>query len=133
MVYEFPSGLKKHLQRSFHCLTSNDDIETYMNNNKQNTIINDNNNFKCNKCNKCFSYKHTFERHMETTICGKSQNIKHILLNKNINSNKFKKIVKEEALKITSKIDKININNIVSGLSKKYKIELTKTLNNLIQ
>ena len=70
---------------------------------------------------------------METTICGKSQNIKHILLNKNINSNKFKKIVKEEALKITSKIDKININNIVSGLSKKYKIELTKTLNNLIQ
>ena len=99
MVYEFPSGLKKHLQRSFHCLTSNDDIETYMNNNKQNTSI-INNNFKCEKCNKNFSYKHTLERHIETTKCGKSQALPDIILPRTITGKQLRKIIKEEADKL---------------------------------
>ena len=133
MVYEFPSGLKKHLQRSFHCLTSNDNIETYMNNNRRNTNTNTiaNTTLQCNKCSKCFSYKHTLDRHINNTKCGKSQATSatsatiNILLPKYITGTVLNQMVKAEMAKLMTEK---TISNFISKLPNEKQIKIAQSI-----
>jgi hypothetical protein len=59
--FKYPSMLKSHLRKSFHCLTSEEDIKTHFN-----PIINI---IKCNKCLKTFSQKSSLYRHQRNFKC----------------------------------------------------------------
>lgn len=59
--FKYPSMLKSHLRKSFHCLTSEEDIKLHFN-----PIINI---IKCNKCLKTFSQKSSLFRHQRNFKC----------------------------------------------------------------
>ena len=67
--FKFPSMLKTHFRRSYHCLLSEEEILNFFNN------INNNNNNKCIKCNKIFKNIQAHKRHLKETKCGKSQEV----------------------------------------------------------
>ena len=58
-VFKFPTMLKQHFKKSFHCLMNDDDIILYFNPN----II------KCNKCSETFKQKSSLYRHQRTINC----------------------------------------------------------------
>ena len=66
--FKYTSMLRTHLKRSYHCLSTNEEIENYINN------VNTNNN-KCIQCHKDFINLKNFKRHMKETKCGKAQTI----------------------------------------------------------
>ncbi len=69
---KFPSLLKVHFRKSFHCLLNEEEINNYFNNN--NSVINNIN--KCNKCIKQFNNRQAYLRHQRETRCGKNINNK---------------------------------------------------------
>ena len=80
--FKFPSMLKTHFIRSYHCLMNEDEINMFFNNNNNN--IN-----KCIKCNKNFKNIQAYKRHIKETKCGKIQTIEipNQIINNNINDN----------------------------------------------
>jgi hypothetical protein len=64
--FKFPSLLKVHFKKSYHCLLNEEEIAKYFN--KHNNVN------KCNKCNKKFNNRQAYLRHQRETKCGKSQN-----------------------------------------------------------
>jgi len=69
-TYKYPSMLKSHLRKSFHCLTSEEDIYLHFN-----PIININ---KCNKCLQSFSQKSSLYRHQRNINCNIQSKIDNI-------------------------------------------------------
>ena len=63
--FKYPSMLRTHLNRAFHCLSTKEEIDIFFNNN--------NNINKCIKCNKSFNNLQAHKRHLKETKCGKSQ------------------------------------------------------------
>jgi hypothetical protein len=61
-VFKFPTMLKQHFKKSFHCLMNDDDIHFFFNPN----II------RCNTCKKKFIQKSSLYRHQRTINCGNS-------------------------------------------------------------
>jgi len=64
---KYPSLLKAHFRKSFHCLLNEEEINNYFN---DNSIINNIN--KCNKCTKQFNNRQAYLRHKRETRCGKN-------------------------------------------------------------
>ena len=64
--FKYPSLLKTHYRKSYHCLLSEEEIDNIFNDKP----INDK---QCNKCNKIFSQKSVMLRHQRETKCGKLQ------------------------------------------------------------
>ena len=58
-VFKFPTMLRQHLKKSFHCIMNDDDIHSFFNPN----II------KCNTCKKTFIQKSSLYRHQRTIKC----------------------------------------------------------------
>jgi len=58
-VFKFPTMLKQHFKKSFHCLMNDAEIILYFNPN----II------KCNKCSETFKQKSSLYRHQRTINC----------------------------------------------------------------
>ena len=61
-VFKFPTMLRQHFKKSFHCLMDDDDIHCFFNPN----II------RCNTCKKTFIQKSSLYRHQRTINCGNS-------------------------------------------------------------
>lgn len=61
-VFKFPTMLRQHFKKSFHCLMDDDDIHCFFNPN----II------RCNTCKKTFIQKCSLYRHQRTINCGSS-------------------------------------------------------------
>ena len=66
--FKFPSLLKMHFRKSYHCLLSEDKIDNFFY--KCSLSVN-----QCNKCNNKFKNRQAFLRHNRETKCGKSKNI----------------------------------------------------------
>jgi len=78
MEFKFPSMLKTHFKRSYHCLLNEEEITLFFNNN--------NNVNRCIKCTKLFKNILAHKRHLKETKCGKSQ-ISNNISNQNNISN----------------------------------------------
>jgi len=65
--FKFPSLLKVHFTKSFHCLLTEEEIKKY--------FIKNNSKHKCIKCNKLLTDRQAYLRHIRETICGRSQTI----------------------------------------------------------
>ena len=78
---KYPSLLKVHFRKSYHCLLNEDEITKYFN--KTNNIN------KCIKCNKIFNNRQAYLRHQRETKCGKAQDNPIIIqpINNNPNNN----------------------------------------------
>jgi len=59
---KFPSLLKLHFRKSYHCLLTEEEIDNYFNKS--------NNTDKCNKCNKNFDNRQAYLRHQRETKCS---------------------------------------------------------------
>ena len=66
--FKFPSLLKMHFRKSFHCVLSEDKIDDFF----YKCSLSDN---QCNKCNNKFNNRQAFLRHNRETKCGKTKNI----------------------------------------------------------
>lgn len=75
---KFPSLLKLHFRKSYHCLLNEEEIINYFN--KANNIN------KCPKCNKNFNNRQAYLRHQRETKCGKAQNKSNIMPNNKSNN-----------------------------------------------
>jgi len=65
--FKFPSLLKVHFRKSFHCLLSEDKIDDFF----YKCSLSPN---QCNKCNKKFTNRQALLRHNRETKCSKRQN-----------------------------------------------------------
>ena len=65
--FKFPSLLKVHFRKSYHCLLSEDKIDDFF----YKCALNDN---QCNKCNKNFTNRQALLRHNRETKCAKIKN-----------------------------------------------------------
>ena len=65
--FKFPSMLRTHFKRSFHCLSTEEEIYNFFNNNNNNNLN------KCLKCSNKFVNLQAYKRHVKETKCGKSQ------------------------------------------------------------
>ena len=63
--FKYPSLLKVHFRKSYHCLLTEVQIDNYFNN----TQFNDK---QCNKCNKIFCQKSVMLRHKRETRCSRN-------------------------------------------------------------
>ena len=63
--FTYPSYLKAHFKKSFHCSKNNDEINNFFNRDKYAN--------KCTKCNKNYKTTLALKRHLIETKCGKSQ------------------------------------------------------------
>ena len=64
-IFKFPTMLRQHLKKSFHCLMKEDDIHSFFNPN----II------KCNTCKKVFIQKSSLYRHQRNINCSSPESI----------------------------------------------------------
>lgn len=64
--FKYPSLLKNHFRKAYHCLLSEEEIYIFFNP----IIFNDK---QCNKCNKIFCQKSVMLRHQRETKCGRTQ------------------------------------------------------------
>ena len=64
-VFKFPSMLKIHFRKSYHCLLNEEEIKLFVNPNIN--II------KCNICCRDFKQKSSLYRHQRNIKCSKSQ------------------------------------------------------------
>ena len=75
-IFNYPSHLKIHLQKSYHCKQTIDNIDIYIEEiiqNKKNNIVNIIESTQCVYCNKTYANKFTLTRHMNTSKCNKEQ------------------------------------------------------------
>jgi hypothetical protein len=72
-IFIYPSELKKHLKYTINCKKSNEEINNFFSQIKQNKEENKKNGFMCNKCNSIFVQKCTLTRHINTSKCNKEQ------------------------------------------------------------
>ena len=79
-VFLFPSKLKRHLEKSYYCKKTDEEINNYFVNIENNKII------KCKTCSKTFTRQTSFMRHNINSKCGKLQNIKLIAQTKGIDT-----------------------------------------------
>jgi hypothetical protein len=102
LVFKFPSILKAHFKNSFHCVKSDEEIETYM---TENIIPKDiiYNNIKCDYCNTQFSQISSLNRHNKDSKCAK--NIKDS--DKKIRKEEFINQIKILDPKLAKKIEKL--------------------------
>ena len=104
IVFKYPSLLKTHFRKAYHCLIPEDEITKF---------FNLNNIYKCSKCNKELPNIKSFNRHSKETICGKSQ----LLQNSSQTANTFLESLTPEQLKqiakiINKKTKKTEVSNI---------------------
>lgn len=74
-IFKYPSILKAHMKKSFHCLSNDEDINNHIINNK--IIINKTND--CEHCNSTFTRNSDLRRHKLNSKCGNIQNTKLII------------------------------------------------------
>ena len=124
--FKYPNLLKHHFKNSYHCLLTEDEINTFYNNiNNNNNIVNNNivnnniiNNIninKCIKCNKSFDNNKSLNRHHKETKCGKSQQIHQ----------------QEASNQVNNQVNN-NVNTIISSLSPELQAELQTEINKII-
>ena len=78
--FKFPSMLKTHFKRSYHCLLNEEEINNFFNSSNMN---------KCIKCKKQFNNIQAYKRHIKETKCGKLQfiQIPNEIINNTTNNN----------------------------------------------
>ena len=124
--FKYPNLLKHHFKNSYHCLLTEDEINTFYNNiNNNNNIVNNNivnnniiNNIninKCIKCNKSFDNNKSLNRHHKETKCGKSQQIHQQAASNQVNN------------QVNN-----NVTTIISSLSPELQAELQTEINKII-
>ena len=124
--FKYPNLLKHHFKNSYHCLLTEDEINTFYNNiNNNNNIVNNNivnnniiNNIninKCIKCNKSFDNNKSLNRHHKETKCGKSQQIHQHAASNQVNN------------QVNN-----NVTTIISSLSPELQAELQTEINKII-
>ena len=124
--FKYPNLLKHHFKNSYHCLLTEDEINTFYNNiNNNNNIVNNNivnnniiNNIninKCIKCNKSFDNNKSLNRHHKETKCGKSQQIHQ----------------QEASNQVNNQVNN-NVTTIISSLSPELQAELQTEINKII-
>ena len=121
--FKYPNLLKHHFKNSYHCLLTEDEINTFYNNINNNNIVNNNivnnniiNNInKCIKCNKSFDNNKSLNRHHKETKCGKSQQIHQHAASNQVNN------------QVNN-----NVTTIISSLSPELQAELQTEINKII-
>ena len=99
----YPSKLKIHFEKSYHCKKTEDEIKEYF------LSIEKVSDIKCIDCNKIFSRQDSLKRHLENSKCIKSNNT--IINIPNLDNNN------------TSIINNENINNDITNFNYIYLIE----------
>ena len=74
-IFKFPTMLKQHFKKSFHCLMDDEDIHIFFNPN----II------KCNTCSQTFVQKSSLYRHQRTIQCINTKNSSKLSIPNTIN------------------------------------------------
>ena len=75
-IFTYPSHLRIHLQNSYHCNKTIENIDIYIEEiikNRKNNIENIIENMQCLFCNKTYANKFTLTRHLNTSKCNKEQ------------------------------------------------------------
>ena len=106
IVFKYPSLLKTHFRKAYHCLLIEEDIEKFFNT------------YECLLCKKNFNNIKALNRHSKETICGKRQTLQintQLLKNKNTNNTNFLDSLTPEQLKQIAKI--INKKSIKTDIS----------------
>jgi hypothetical protein len=137
LKFKYPSVLRLHVKSSFHCLTSEEDIEKYISENTVPKEVISSTIIKCSNCELTFTKISSLTRHNKESKCAKkvkeneSKKTKEEYINqiKNLDPNlakKIEKLFKKEKEKETN-IQLINntTNNITN-------IENQNTINNII-
>ena len=79
-IFKYPSMLIKHMKNSFHCLSNEEEIESFININQQDNI----NKLECILCKSSFTRNADLTRHNLKSKCGKMQEAKKIEQDKGI-------------------------------------------------
>jgi hypothetical protein len=116
IVFKYPSLLKTHFRKSYHCLLTEDEIEKF---------FKINNTYECLICKKKYNNLKTFTRHSKETICSKKQNPQLIL-----NNNNILETLTPDQIKQISEI--ITQNPILNKNVKKEISNIANTTNNMI-
>lgn len=66
LFFTYPSKLKIHFEKSYHCKKNNDEIKDYFLVIKN---LKSNKNHQCNNCYKCFSRQDSYARHKKLNKC----------------------------------------------------------------
>ena len=71
LKFKFPSLLRVHVKNTFHCLTSDEDIEKYITENTVPKEIINNTIIKCANCKLTFTQQSSLNRHNKDSKCAK--------------------------------------------------------------
>ena len=99
IVFKYPSLLKTHFRKVYHCLLIEDEIENFFNT------------YDCLLCKKKFKNSKSLNRHCKETICGKKQNLQissQSQTNTNTNTNTTND---NDTLNYIYLIEKFDVNN----------------------
>ena len=123
IIFKYPSLLKTHFRKAYHCLLTEDEIETF---------FKINNTFECLICKKKYNNIKSLNRHSKETICSKRQ-----LPQSNNNNNNILEALTPEQLKqiakiINKKLTKSEISNISNISNTSNTDNTTNTTNNMI-
>ena len=113
----YPSKLKLHFEKSYHCKKTAEDIKDYF------LSIEHNKDIKCIACNKTFSRQDSYNRHKKLNICNSQKSTSSIL--EALTPEQLKQISKIINKKLT-KSEISNISNIANTDN------TTNTTNNMI-
>lgn len=97
IVFKYPSLLKTHFRKAFHCLLIEDEIEKFFNTHD------------CLLCKKKFKNSKSLNRHRKETICGKKQNLQISSQTQNNNNNNTTN--DNNTLNYIYLIEKFDVNN----------------------
>jgi len=84
-IFKYKSLLKKHMQNTYHCITSSANIDKYINNVNNINNVNIQKQHMCTTCKTSFTRNADLTRHYLKSKCGKTQEAHKIKLTHGIN------------------------------------------------
>ena len=97
-IFKYPTMLKQHFKKSFHCLMDDEDIHIFFNPN----II------KCNICSQTFVQKSSLYRHQRTIQCVNKKNSSKLSIPNTIN-------IPQPTTAVTNNINHTNSHNTTNN------------------
>ena len=124
IIFKYPSLLKTHFRKAYHCLLTEDEIETF---------FKINNTYECLICKKKYNNIKTLTRHSKETICSKRQTPQSIKSTNSTNSNILEALTPEQLKQIAKIINKKLTKSEISNISNISNTDnTTNTTNNMI-